>query len=164
MNSDIEDNIELFEFEWWSAFLGYVSLIIITIALIFVWFNLHGLVHPANQPRMFIIFFMPALSWFYFLPRFINLFAIPKTIIFKENSIIVISPLNQKRVFAYEDVSRFVIQRTVKPSRPSPFMARLFFSNDTIKVMFDPKRSPNLPRVLQTITDKGLGQVIEREW
>ena len=156
----MENDIDIYEIHWWPAFIGHISLIIVSIISIYAWFNLHGLVQPSNQWRMFLIFFLPAMLLFLFLPRFINLFATPKILIFRENSIIVINPFNQKKVFAYEDISHLIVHRKNKNS----FMARLFFSNDTIKVMFDPNWLPNFPKVLQTMQNKGIGQVIQREW
>jgi hypothetical protein len=156
----MDKDIDIYEYQWWPSLIGHVLYLIVSIASIYAWFIFHGLVHSTFASFCCaLIFLYPPVWSFFLLPNMIRLFSTPKTIFFKENSILVISPFNQETAFSYEDISRLVISR-----RDKSFKATLYFANDTKRVIFAQYQIPNFSNVLQTIRKKGLGHVIEQQW
>jgi len=176
----MEKEIDIYEFNWWNAFVGFSIVLIISVIILSIWYYEIGKVsemsnHPWRlfKPNSYYDYFgllFPGLMGLAFsLFGFLSIRTVPKLIIFKENNIKVIFPSDKEKVFSYSDIRRIVIidlatkPRALKSKSWSPFKVRLYFSNHSSKITFDPNRVLNFPALLQTFRNKGLGPAIEQK-
>lgn len=171
----MEKDIDIFEYAWWRTFTWYAFLLILSIYLIYDLYNLldkHILVLKflGSRSIMNVIWYLVPISGCIFeLPNMFNLFSVPKLLIFKENSIIVVSPMNSTEKYFYKDISHLIICRNSKWSEgrrwmSSRFMAKLYLSEYRKKVMFNPERLFNCDDLLKYLRNKGLDHLIEQKY
>ena len=164
----IEQDIDICEFEWWTSFIGHLILLTLSIIFIYLWFYLHRLVSEHNLWHLNVLLIPPFMYALFRFPNLVFLFCVPKLIIFKENVVVIVSPMNNKKTFSYNEISRLIVYHVPKWSEPakwisSSFRARLYFSNGTVKVAFDPSLLSYYSMLLDTFHKKGLDHLIEQK-
>ena len=162
----MDNDIDIYEFEWWMIFSVILIIIVLSISLIVAAFYLQQI--STNWRIEFILFFgmliltgsIIGLWTIYFVPRLIK---------FKQNNIHVVFPSGQEKVLPYNAISRIIIidqvtkRGQVFTKSFSRFRIRVYFFDNAIKIMFNPDRMIDFPAVLEHIKSKGLGSIIEHK-
>jgi hypothetical protein len=171
----MERQLDKIEFEWWASFVGHVTVlfffICLIILLVYIYpFAIHTPMFFPFGIFVFIAFFILSLMISVLnLLHLICIFSVPKLLIFKENSIVLVNSLNRSRTFSYDSINRLIIYVSPKSGKPSKwflnkytqFGARMFFSDGTFKILFNPSHLSNFSALLDTLRIKGLSSVIE---
>lgn len=147
--------IDEYEFHWWPAFVGYLLLLLISMFSLWLWTHWQDDAQPFVRAKLHLLL-LPAVLFIYTLPKFTDLFSVPRVLAFGVNTFTVVGPLNRRRELDYEDIRRLVVI-----SRFSLLVKGRLFLRGGGKVLFNPSSMPDFSKVLQTIRDKGVGQAIE---
>jgi hypothetical protein len=161
----MDKEIDIYEFEWWGAFIGLIVLFLLSSLLIEIQLldlHIHSKSNIHNLRLIFtpIIFISLALLVLQSLLGMVILYFTPKMIIFRQNSITIIYAVIHEKSFRYEDISRLVIGNKDRFSFRSK--TRLYFSGHSTMVFFNPDRMLDFSVVLETIRKKGLARIIEQ--
>jgi len=161
---------DIFEYEWWKVFLGYLLLFIVSVVLIeTLYFGTQVTDDYETLFRLIGLGFLGGLGLLFSIGGIWTIRSVPKLIIFKQNSINVIFPLGSEKVFLYEDIRRIIILHGITKRNQllttswSPFRVRIYFSNNGSKVFFNSDRLVNYPALLESLKNKGLGSIIEQK-
>lgn len=173
----MDKDIDIYEFEWWNAFVGFIIVLVISVFIISIcYFEIVRISEISKHPwRLFNlrnyydalgIIFLGLMGLAFSVFGFLSIRVVPRLIIFKESNIIITFPSGQKRVFLYGDIS--LIEIRDKTSRGklfkswSPFTMRLYFNNNTVKIFFDQNRLFSFPVLLESFRKKGIGHLIKQ--
>jgi hypothetical protein len=173
----MEKEIDIFEYEWWKVFVGYSLLLGCSILLIgFGCFGSQMIDYPITSYKDLALFRLYWLSIVGIAGLFISVIgllsirSVPKLIKFKSDSMNVVYPMGQEKIFLYENINRILIKGDVTRrsqwavSSLFPFRVRIYLFNNTVKIMFNPDRLVNFPTVLDGFKKSGLGSIIEHKY
>ena len=160
---------DIFEYEWWAAFIGYLILFVISIILLGTCCLVFQMVTTLGLLFWFGFFIVMIMWLFISILGLWTIRFVPKLVIFKQSSINVVFPLGQEKVFLYEDIRRIIILRSITKRNEllttswSRFRLRIYFSDNTSKVFLNPDRLVNFHILLERLKNKGLGSIIEQK-
>ena len=161
---------DIFEYEWWKVFVGCLLLFIVSVILIGILYL--GSQVTDNHYAMFRIIglgFLGGMGFMFAIGGVLTIRSVPKLIIFKQNSIHVVFPFRKEKVFLYEDICRIIILHGINSRSQllttswSPFRLRIYFSDNDSKVFINSDRLVNYPALLESFKNKGLGPIIEQK-
>ena len=163
----MQKDIDLYEYEWWPSFIGYIISLLIALGLLYVWFSWYPLVDARNYWQLSPFLFIPIIIFISRLPNFTYIIFVPKLLAFKEDSIVVVQQFKCEKIFRYNNIVRIVIYNAPKWNEPwlwltTSFRVQLYFSDNT-KVVFDPNYLSDYPGTLSFLKKKGLGNLIEQK-
>jgi len=165
----MDHDIDIYEFEWWSIFSVIMIVVLLSLSLIAWSFYL---LQMDNLWRVGDGIFMLFLGTFLLVYSCIGLwtiYSVPQLIKFKQDNIHITFPSGQEKIFPYKDISRIIIidpvtkRSQVFTKSLFPFRVRIYFIDNTIKVMFNPDRMMLFSAVFEYIKGKGLGSIIEHK-
>jgi hypothetical protein len=162
-----ERDIDIYEFSWWGALIGHIVGIAVVLALVYLRYILQQVVDSRNAWRLDLLL-LPALMYGLFLfPDLIRLRTVPKQILFKENSVVIVPPCGEILSLSYDQIHRFVIPQAPRWSEltkwiSTHFRARIYFRGHSKMITFNSDHLVNLAEVLAIIRSKGLGNIIEK--
>jgi hypothetical protein len=166
----MDKEIGTYEYEWWSVFIGFAFLLLISISLVGTWYHFINKaqgIFKFHNLGFFLKLFVPGLMGILFsIFGLAKLSTMPKSILFKQNSIIIFYAISGNKVLSYEDISRLVIYQNTNWTEERKWRfssAVLYYSENTYKVRFHPYRIFNFHLILENIQNKGLGHVITRK-
>jgi hypothetical protein len=170
----MDKEIDIFEYEWWRVFAGFFVIFIVSLFFLGLWYYE---IQKTDQPWAFSqkYSFYNLFGFLFFgigcfclsIYGFLKIRYVPKLIVFRQDTINIVFPIGQEKVFSYSDISRFVIYQKSKwsvPQRWAHSRVILYFSNSNIKVVFNPARLLNSKNIIEIIHNKGLGNIIEQKW
>jgi len=146
----MDEELDIYEFEWWNVFAVFLVLLLISIGLIGISFLLVGK----------LIFLYCGYSSIGLCVSLFGLWfikSVPKQIIFMKNSISIVPAIGVRKEYSYEEISRIVIYKSL------PFKLRIYFSNNRFKVKLNPDRLYNYQSLQEIFFKKGLGRIIDRK-
>jgi hypothetical protein len=164
----MDKEIDIYEFEWWNVFIGFSILLLTSIISIGIFISTILMLNKlgmssANDYNFLLIIRASATLIFGIISFFTSFFgllsirSVPKLIVFRENNISIFPALGHSRDYSYDEISRIVISKRL------PFKVRIYFSNNRIKVKFNPDRVYNYQILQETFIKKGLGHIIDRK-
>ncbi|MBN1397491.1 MAG: hypothetical protein JXA06_05605 [Bacteroidetes bacterium] len=160
---------EIFEYEWWKVFIGYVILFIVSVifltAIIFgiqVTEDRYSLIQLIGLAFFGIMGLLFSISGIWII-RFV-----PKLVTFKQDNIVVLYPFGKEKVFLYKEIDRIIVlPPIIKRSQLlttswSPYKFRIYFS-DTSRIFINSDRLVNFPVFFDRIKNKGSIPIIEQK-
>jgi hypothetical protein len=173
----MDKDIDIYEFEWWNAFVGFIILLVISVFILWICYYEFGRISEVSKH-----------PWRFFNPKgyfkligilgpglmglvssvfgFLSIRVVPRLIVFKESTIVITFPSGQKRTFLYSDISSIEIRNKTSRGKLfkswSPFNVRLYFNNNTVKIFFDQNRLFNFPFLLESFRKQGIGHLIKQ--
>jgi hypothetical protein len=167
---NIDQQNDIFEYEWWRVFVGYIFLFILSVTLIgALYFGAQVTDDHETLFRFIFIGFLGGMGLLFSIGGIWTIHSVPKHIIFKQNSINVVFPFGKEKAFLYEDISRIIILRGITERKHlldtswSPFRVRIYFSDNVSKVFINSDRLVNYPALLDSLKNKGLGSKIAQK-
>ena len=160
----MDNDIDIYEFEWWAFFSAILIAIALSISLIVLGLWLQEI--TMNWRRGVFIFLGTSILVYSIIGLW-SIYSVPRLIKFKQNNIHVVFPLRREKIFHYTDISRIIIiDRITSRSQAitkslSPFRVRIYFVDGTIKIRFNPDRMMAFSAVLAHFKSKGLESIIE---
>jgi hypothetical protein len=166
----MEQENDIFEYEWGKVILGYLILFVFSLALIGIWYLGNQLADDRYTLfRLSSLSILGSLGLIWSILGIWTIWFVPKVIIFDKDSINITFPFGRKRIFHYEDISRIIVSRSITKRNQllvtswSPFRVTIYLLNSTIKVKFNPDRLMNFNFLLVSLQKKGLGSLIEQK-
>ncbi len=161
----MERDISIYEFQWWTSFVGKLFILIVAISLIALSVLLYPILTPRNTWRVNVFVFAAIYVFAFTLPSLLRLHSVPRLIRFKEHSVETTDWLNRTKTFRYDQIQQFVVCSPAQWSRPwqwfstTSFRAVIHFAEPLHKVRFDPKVMPDFKDLVQYIRTKGVHNV-----
>ena len=158
---------EIFEYEWWKVFIGYVFLF--SVSAIFITAFTFGI--QVTEDR-YSLFHLIGLAFFGVMGLLISVSGIwiirfvPKLVTFKQDNIVVLYPFGKEKVFLYKEIDRIIILPPIKKRSQllttswSPFRVKIYFS-DTSRIFINSDRLINYTVFLARIKNIGSIPIIE---
>jgi hypothetical protein len=165
----MDHDIDIYEFDWWPICSAIMICVLLSLLLI-VWSS--SILQMGNDRLVvdaMLLLLLGTLSLVYSLTGLWTIYSVPKLIRFKQDDIHVVFPSGQEKSFPYQDISRIIIigrvtkRNQVFTKSIFPFRVRIYFIDNTMKVMFNPDRMMDFSAVFEHIKGKGLGSIIEHK-
>jgi hypothetical protein len=165
----MDHDIDIYEFEWWSIFSVIMIVVLLSLSLIAWSFYLLQLDNLWRVGDGIFMLLLGSLLLVYSCIGLWTIYFVPQLIKFKQDNIHITFPSGQEKIFPYKDISRIIIidpvtnRNQVFTKSLFPFRVRIYFIDNTIKVMFNPDRMMLYSTVYEHIKGKGLGSIIEHK-
>jgi hypothetical protein len=165
----MDKEIGIYEFEWWGVFISFSILLLVSVILVGIFvlgiqlvyyygLSSHYSYFPYIDTKIIrvslYLFFVFGL-FCYSIGGLLIIGAVPKLIVFRQNSISISPALGPQRDYSYEDISRIVIGGI------TPFNVLMYFSDNKTRVMYNSNRIFNYQAINKMFYEKGLSRIIE---